>query len=128
MNKVSVCRDGPSQLVTLADDNVWQLDSSCVSIPLALQQLMQDVGASNIVPGQNCGGAFSQPAQPELPKGTSCVIPQQQVTAVKSLLLSQSVSIAAILGSKLTLLIQIKDNWLAVHGDDVADNTERVCS
>ncbi|KAL3153872.1 hypothetical protein ABBQ32_013443 [Trebouxia sp. C0010 RCD-2024] len=62
-------KDGPSQLITLADENVWQLDSSCVNIPSALQQLMQQVGASNIIPGQNCGGVFSQPVRPDMPKG-----------------------------------------------------------
>ena len=64
-----VRRDCPSQLVTLPDDSVWQLDSSCVDVPMALHQLGQELDADCIVPGQNCGGIFSKPMRPEMPKG-----------------------------------------------------------
>ena len=94
-----VYRDGPSQLVTLADDNVWQLDSSCVNIPSALQQLMQETEASNIVPGQNCGGVFSQPGRPEMPKGTSC----QDLHSSSTLSVSQNLNIVAVPARKCTV-------------------------
>lgn len=64
-----ISRDCPSQLVTLPDDSVWQLDSSCVDVPMALHQLGQELDADCIVPGQNCGGIFSKPMRPEMPKG-----------------------------------------------------------
>ena len=65
-----ICRDGPSQLVNLPDDSVWQLDSSCINIPWALQQLALQTKADGIVPGQNCQGVFAALSRPAMPSGT----------------------------------------------------------
>ena len=72
-------RDGPSQLVKLPDDSVWQLDSSCVAVHMALHQLVQELDADRIVPAQNCGGIFSKTMRPELPKGVSCKLLRQHL-------------------------------------------------
>lgn len=65
------CRDGPSALVQLPDDRVWELDASwCVAE--ALQLLEAEIpGAAPVRAGVNCGGVFAppQPARPPLPTG-----------------------------------------------------------
>lgn len=63
------CRDGPSQLVMLPEDSIWQLDSSCTDIPWALQELAQHTNADSIVPGQNCHGIFCSASRPAVPTG-----------------------------------------------------------
>ena len=44
------------QLVTLPEDSIWQLDSSCIDIFLALQELAQQTAAESIIP---CRGVFA---------------------------------------------------------------------
>lgn len=67
---VGVCyRDGPSQLVTLPEDKLWQIDSSCIDIPWALQELAGHTDAGSIVPGHNCCGIFSSAGTPGMPTG-----------------------------------------------------------
>ena len=64
-----MCRHGPSQLVHLPEDSVWQLDSSCSNIPWALQQLLLATAADSIKPGQNCRGVFANSGRPAKPSG-----------------------------------------------------------
>jgi len=66
---LAVCRDGPSQLVTLPEDSIWQLDSSCIDIPWALQELSQQTAAESIIPGHNCRGVFATAGRPSMPSG-----------------------------------------------------------
>jgi hypothetical protein len=62
---------GPSQLVALADDAVWELDAGW-GVAEALQLLAAHVpGADKITPGVNCRGVFAAPARPPLPTGVS---------------------------------------------------------
>ncbi len=63
---LAVCRDGPSQLVTLPEDSIWQLDSSCIDIPWALQELSQQTAAESIIPGHNCCGVFATAGRPSI--------------------------------------------------------------
>ena len=63
------CRDGPSQLVTLPQESIWQLDASCVDIPWVLHQLAHQLQADHIRPLQNCQGMFCTSHRPALPSG-----------------------------------------------------------
>ncbi len=65
----AMCRDGPSQLVSLPEDSIWQLDSSCIDIPWALQELAQQTAAESTIPGHNCCGVFSSAGRPSMPSG-----------------------------------------------------------
>ncbi|DBA68043.1 TPA: hypothetical protein ACH3X2_014065 [Trebouxia sp. C0005] len=67
--KHAVCRDGPSQLVILPEDSIRQLDSSCIDIPWALQELAQQTAADSIIPGHNCCGVFATAGRPCMPSG-----------------------------------------------------------
>ncbi|DBA95904.1 TPA: hypothetical protein ACH3X1_001437 [Trebouxia sp. C0004] len=62
-------KDGPSQLLTLPEDSIWQLDSSCTDIPWALQELAQQIAAESIIPGHNCHGVFPSAGRPSMPSG-----------------------------------------------------------
>ncbi|DBA73562.1 TPA: hypothetical protein ACH3X2_009803 [Trebouxia sp. C0005] len=62
-------KGGPSQLVTLPEDSIWQLDSSCIDIPWALQELAQQTAAESIIPGHNCHGVFATAGRPCIPSG-----------------------------------------------------------
>lgn len=67
---------GPSQLVALADDAVWELDAGW-GVAEALQLLAAHVpGADKITPGVNCRGVFAAPARPPLPTGVSWLLLQ----------------------------------------------------
>ena len=61
--------DGPSQVITLPEDDIWEIDSSDVHVPLVLKQLSKAIGADNITPLVNCMGAFCQAKVPSLPSG-----------------------------------------------------------
>jgi len=62
-------RDGPSQLLSQADDNVWELDPG-LPVAEALQLLVQLVpGAASIRPGVNCAGRFAPEGRPAVPTG-----------------------------------------------------------
>jgi hypothetical protein len=63
---------GPSQLFSLPDDAVWELDASW-GAPEALGLLCVEVGGAAIQPGVNCRGVFTPltVARPQLPPGES---------------------------------------------------------
>lgn len=64
------CRDGPSQLLSQPDDNIWELDSSQVDVAEALQHLITLVPRGcGIHPGVNCAGLFAASSRPQLPTG-----------------------------------------------------------
>jgi hypothetical protein len=64
------CRDGPSQLLSQPDDNVWELDGGLISVGEALDHLAQLVpGAAEIRPGVNCAGRFAAAGRPALLNG-----------------------------------------------------------
>ncbi len=76
-------RDGPSKLLDLSDDDIWELDGATGGIPRALQMLADAAGAASVVPGVNCGGVFLAPARPELPSGeATCCSPYVHVTII----------------------------------------------
>jgi acetolactate synthase I/II/III large subunit len=61
---------GPSSLVGLSEEAVWELDAGEVDVASALKALCTEVGGGGVRPLVNCGGAFSSPAiRPQLPKG-----------------------------------------------------------
>ncbi|KAK9806179.1 hypothetical protein WJX72_004533 [[Myrmecia] bisecta] len=62
-------KDGPSHLVNLPDDAVWELDSGPFTITGTLEKLAQAVGVSGVQPGVNCGGVFSAMSRPSVPSG-----------------------------------------------------------
>lgn len=66
-------RGGPSHLVELHDDKVWELDSASTSIPEALALLAKMVGGSTIVPGVNCRDIFAKPSRPSTPSGMTFI-------------------------------------------------------
>jgi acetolactate synthase-1/2/3 large subunit len=55
-----------SELVTLDESNVWEIDGSESSIVLALEQIVRDIGAVEIECGVNCLGFLSLPSRPSL--------------------------------------------------------------
>lgn len=61
-------RDGPSQLLELPEEQIWDIDDSH-NIAEALAALAAEVGASKIHPGVNCRGVFCMPARPPVPAG-----------------------------------------------------------
>ena len=60
---------GPSQLVMLPDDAVYEFDASGVDIPAALHLLSAEVGGDAVRPHVNCRGMFCSAARPALPRG-----------------------------------------------------------
>lgn len=62
-------RNGPSRLVSLPEDKVWEIDSA-FQIPDALKALQAAIpGAAAVQPGVNCRGVFCTPQRPPLPTG-----------------------------------------------------------
>lgn len=66
-------RGGPSHLVELHDDKVWELDSASASIPEALALLTEMVGGLAIVPRVNCRGVFAIPSRQSMPLGMTFI-------------------------------------------------------
>lgn len=62
-------RDGPSQLVALPEERVWELDAGSMPLPAALALLAQELGAGAVRPLVDCRGVFCPPARPLLPSG-----------------------------------------------------------
>ncbi|KAI3427920.1 hypothetical protein D9Q98_006312 [Chlorella vulgaris] len=60
---------GPSRLVTLPEEAVWEFDSGLVDLPAALRLLAEELGAAGITPGVNCRGTFCSPSRPPVPTG-----------------------------------------------------------
>lgn len=58
---------GPSHLIDLPDDHIWELDSSDVDIALAMKFLCTAVGGDAVTPGVNCGGVFCMPSKVKSP-------------------------------------------------------------
>lgn len=58
---------GPSQLITLSDDAVWEIDAAW-GVPEALGLLVAEVGAAAVTPGVNCRGLFAAAARPLVPR------------------------------------------------------------
>ncbi|KAI8469996.1 MAG: thiamine pyrophosphate enzyme, N-terminal TPP binding domain-containing protein [Monoraphidium minutum] len=58
---------GPSQLITLPDEAVWEIDAAW-GVPQALALLAAEAGGGAVAPGVNCRGVFAAPARPPLPR------------------------------------------------------------
>ena len=62
-------KDGPSMLVNLDEDKIWEFDAS-FDLPTIIGKLAAHCDADSIVPGRNCGGLFCvNPSRPPLPSG-----------------------------------------------------------
>jgi hypothetical protein len=57
---------GPSELVALGDDAVWEVDAAWGAVA-ALRMLADEAGGAGVAPGVNCGGVFSAPGRPPMP-------------------------------------------------------------
>ena len=60
---------GPSQLIAIPDERVWELDTAEIDLDSALRLLCEEVGGNNIEPFKNCGGVFRDESRPPLPTG-----------------------------------------------------------
>lgn len=60
---------GSSEVINLPDDNVWEIDSAEVNIPLVLEKLCIELGAASISPLVNCRGSFCSADRPKIPSG-----------------------------------------------------------
>ena len=61
-------RDGPSQLVKLEDERVWEFDDPD-RLAEVVQILAEELGADTVTPGVNCRGIFPSARRPPLPTG-----------------------------------------------------------
>lgn len=62
-------KGGPSQLITLDDDHLWQIDAGSHT-SAAIGYLYDQVDAQSVIPGQNCMGLFPPPrSSNSLPDG-----------------------------------------------------------
>ena len=63
-------QNGPSELVLLGEDDVWQIDAGSATVAV-LRYLFTQIDAGSITPGVNCRGIFVMPLpqQPTLPQG-----------------------------------------------------------
>lgn len=62
------CRDGISDLMTLPDDQIWEIDADW-GIAVALNMLSHELGGDDVIPGINCRGVFCAAVRPPVPKG-----------------------------------------------------------
>lgn len=60
---------GPSQLINIPDDNVWELDAAEIDLDKSLRLLCQHVKGNEITPHVNCGGLYREMKRPTLPTG-----------------------------------------------------------
>lgn len=68
-------KDGPSQLISLDDAHLWQIDAGAQT-PAAIRYLYDQVDGASVSPGTNCMGLF--PAQKQ-----SGSFPDEKLTAAK---------------------------------------------
>lgn len=61
--------NGPSHVMTLPDEDIWEIDSADVHVPTVLRKLSKALGAEDIVPSVNCRGKFCDRKVPSLPAG-----------------------------------------------------------
>lgn len=59
--------NGPSQVMNLPDESIWEIDSADVHVPTVLNKLCEAVGAHDITPFVNCRGTFCQRKGPAMP-------------------------------------------------------------
>jgi len=65
---------GPTELISLGDDDIWDIDSS-THITDAIRMLEKEVHAERIQPGKNCGGMFMcDEARPKLPSNMEAAL------------------------------------------------------
>eukprot|EP00210_Caulerpa_lentillifera_P006001 g5736.t1 len=60
-------QNGPSEILALPEDAVWQLDSGDLT-PELINELHKRLDGDSIIPGANCGSMFALSKRPELPK------------------------------------------------------------
>lgn len=59
--------NGPSEVMNLPDEHIWEIDSAEVHVPTVLAKLCEAVGATEIRPFVNCRGTFCQKRIPSIP-------------------------------------------------------------
>lgn len=59
--------NGPSEVMNLPDEHIWEVDSADVDVPTVLAKLCKAVGASQIKPLVNCHGTFCPKKIPGIP-------------------------------------------------------------
>lgn len=60
--------NGPSQVMDLPDEQIWEIDSAEVHVPTVLDRLCKAVRAQDIRPFVNCRGMFCQRKIPSIPE------------------------------------------------------------
>jgi len=58
---------GPSQVMNLPDEHIWEIDSAEVHVPTVLTKLCEAVEATGITPFVNCRGKFCKRKIPSMP-------------------------------------------------------------
>lgn len=61
--------NGESRVMHQPDDNLWEVDSTIVDVPLVLTKLVSALGADSVIPLVNCKGSFCSPKRPSVPNG-----------------------------------------------------------